>query len=200
MTHQKMQFSENNSICGVLFDGAWLWEEYINTLISNLFIHTRNKAKDGKSNCQWLFTNDKETKVGLIYPDFIRNDLRIIGDAKYKQISGIKSKDYLQMLAYMFRFNSNSGVWFYPFSKKDDKNKNGSDQNSNAALDKDEILYLNQGLGDDCKKRRNPEICLKKLGFEIPTISESYEKFIETIKGSEDAFVKAVEEYVNGVK
>ena len=40
-----------NKIYGVLFDAAWLWEEYLNTLISEIdssFIHTRNKSKENR--------------------------------------------------------------------------------------------------------------------------------------------------------
>ena len=43
---------------------------------------------------------------GLIYPDFIGKEAadRVIADAKYKPIDNIANKDYLQVLAYMFRF------------------------------------------------------------------------------------------------
>lgn len=52
---------------GIVCDGAWLWEEYINTLIGDSFYHPMNKEGKGK---QYLFTSDKRF-VGLIYPDFI---------------------------------------------------------------------------------------------------------------------------------
>lgn len=51
--------------------------------------------------------------VGLIYPDFISRDnkKRIIADAKYKPIDHIGNKDYLQILAYMFRFDAKLGYY-----------------------------------------------------------------------------------------
>ena len=85
-----MQFSIQNSY-GILFDGAWLWEEYINILLSSYFYHPKNKSKFG---AQQLFSEGK----GLIYPDFISKstDPRLIVDAKYKPIENIREQDYLQ--------------------------------------------------------------------------------------------------------
>ncbi|PUZ30708.1 hypothetical protein BUY27_13870, partial [Staphylococcus cohnii] len=40
-------------IHGILFDGAWLWEEYIDTLVSTDFYHPKNK---GGSGSQRLFS------------------------------------------------------------------------------------------------------------------------------------------------
>ena len=53
---------------------------------------------------------------GLTYPDFISRDseARVIADAKYKPIDNIGNKDYLQVLAYMFRFDAKKGFYFYP--------------------------------------------------------------------------------------
>ena len=55
-------------------------------------------------------------KIGLVYPDFIgRNQkYRIIGDAKYKPIQKYRNRDYLQVLAYMYRFDAKTGYYFFP--------------------------------------------------------------------------------------
>ena len=73
-----------NRIYGVLFDGAWLWEEYVNSLIGDCFHHPMNKSHKGK---QYLFQGPNR-KEGEIYPDFIskRDDPRVIADAKYKPV------------------------------------------------------------------------------------------------------------------
>ena len=54
--------------------------------------------------------------VGKIYPDFIsrNSENRIIADAKYKPVDNIGNKDYLQVLAYMFRFDAKTGYYLYP--------------------------------------------------------------------------------------
>ena len=39
-------------IYGILFDGAWLWEEYVSQLVEDVFYHPQNKGGKGG---QWLF-------------------------------------------------------------------------------------------------------------------------------------------------
>lgn len=66
LQHQKHQIGCGaRQVYGILFDGAWLWEEYISTLIGDLFYHPMNKVGSG---AQRLFAGN----VGLIYPDFIK--------------------------------------------------------------------------------------------------------------------------------
>src|SRR5699024_9608315 len=74
----------NTEVYGILFDGAWLFEEYINTLIGSQYIHPQNTKGLGR---QYLFNNGN----GLIYPDFIsRSEVnQKVVDAKYKPIHNI---------------------------------------------------------------------------------------------------------------
>lgn len=67
-----------------------------------------------------MFCDENEKQNGLIYPDFIRRDIqnRIIADAKYKPIDNIGNKDYLHVLAYMYRFDSKEGYYIYPDNRK----------------------------------------------------------------------------------
>lgn len=116
LRHQKYQIgSGTKQTYGILFDGAWLWEEYINSLITDVFYHPMNKGGRG---AQRLF----EGNIGLIYPDFISrdNENRIIADTKYKPIDNIGNRDYLQVLAYMFRFDAKAGYYLYPESEETD--------------------------------------------------------------------------------
>ena len=86
LRHQKHQIgSSSKQIYGILFDGAWLWEEYVNSLIDEIFYHPMNKGGKG---AQRLF----EGNIGLIYPDFISrdNEARIIADAKQRFTRGYK--------------------------------------------------------------------------------------------------------------
>lgn len=65
LRHQKHQIGTGSKqLYGILFDGAWLWEEYVNLLIKDIFYHPMNKARTG---AQRLFSGN----IGLIYPDFI---------------------------------------------------------------------------------------------------------------------------------
>ena len=77
LQHQKHQIGMGSKkVYGLLFDGAWLWEEYMNSIVDEIFYHPMNKATKGS---QRLFDHNR----GLIYPDFISRDLetRVIADA-----------------------------------------------------------------------------------------------------------------------
>lgn len=121
---EKMNYVQNkDEVYGVVFDGAWLWEEYLNTLLRNEgFKHPRNKSKEGKIT---LFTEGG----GERYPDFYKKNL--ILDAKYKRfekydsVSNIGRDDIHQMISYMhclFEDDIMNGVFLYPVEKEDKKN------------------------------------------------------------------------------
>lgn len=160
-------------IFGVLFDGAWLWEEYINSLVKKYFHHPRNKGGEG---AQRLFAGG----TGLIYPDFIGRtvDNRIVADAKYKPGGNIKSKDYLQVLAYMFRFDAKKAFYFYP----------------EVADTEDKVLWLNSGSTYENNVKKRDDICLIKHGLCIPREDTSYDEFVRSIKQNEETFIKLVAE------
>ena len=99
-----------------MFDGAWLWEEYLNTILKKDFIHPENKT--GKHR-HYLFENFQS-----IYPDFIsKNQPKKVGDAKYIPLNGQHSYSenseratsiYYKTIAYMYRFSSNNGFLLFP--------------------------------------------------------------------------------------
>ncbi|WP_259339579.1 McrC family protein [Staphylococcus xylosus] len=162
-------------IHGILFDGAWLWEEYIDTLVSADFYHPKNK---GGSGSQRLFSSHLGSKIGLVYPDFIgcNQENRIIGDAKYKPIQNIGNRDYLQVLAYMLRFDSKTGYYFYPNHKET----------------RDEVLYLNQEISYERNVQMREEIKVTKLGLAIPKEVENYKDFSKKMKKAEQAFLAKI--------
>ncbi len=175
---QQMGYGKRK-VYGILFDGAWLWEEYVNSLVEDYFYHPMNKAGKDK---QWLFSGN----VGLIYPDFISKDAneRVIADAKYKPIGNIANQDYLQVLAYMYRFDAKRAFYFYP-----------------EALDnEDRDLWLNQGSSfeDDVTARK--DICLTKHGLIIPQNAGSYKEFEDQISVNETLFLEIFKQGVKGVK
>ncbi len=161
--------SGTKQIYGILFDGAWLWEEYINSLISKWFYHPMNKKGEG---AQRLFSGNN----GLIYPDFIsRNDSpRIIADAKYKRINNIGNKDYLQVLAYMFRFDAKEGYYFYPEPAETDDLK----------------FQLNQGSTYESNVMPRGDVSITKHGMRIPSDVSDYDGFIVEMKKNETRFLK----------
>lgn len=135
-------------------------------LIKDLYYHPKNKSKTGK---QYLFNNNN----GLIYPDFISHSKeRIIADAKYKPIENISNKDYLQVLAYMFRYDAKIGYYLYP------------ETNDNE----DTILWMNKGITYERNVRVCNDICVIKHGLKIPVNTLSYEEFVHIIKLNEIEF------------
>lgn len=175
LRHQKHQIgSGSKQIYGILFDGAWLWEEYVNSLIEDIFYHPMNKGGKG---AQRLF----EGNTGLIYPDFISrdNEARIIADAKYKPIENIGNRDYLQVLAYMFRFDAKVGFYLYPEAEDSDDLK----------------LRLNQGSTYESNVMPRDDISITKHGLKVPADAADYDEFVAKMKSSEKEFVQAFSLY-----
>jgi len=149
----------------------WLWEEYVNTLIGEMFYHPKNKAGKG---AQRLFAGN----YGLIYPDFIGKDsgYRIIADAKYKPLDNIRNKDYHQILAYMFRFDAKKGLFLYPEAGKAD----------------DLRFVLNQGTSYEKNVVPREDIFVMKHGLQIPNEAKDYDDFVEQMNDSEQAFCEGL--------
>lgn len=171
LRHQKHQIgSGSKQIYGILFDGAWLWEEYVNSLIDEIFYHPMNKGGKG---AQRLF----EGNIGLIYPDFISrdNEARIIADAKYKPIDNIGNRDYLQVLAYMFRFDAKAGFYLYPEAEGADDLK----------------LRMNQGSTYESNVMPRDDISITKHGLKILVDVTDYDEFTARMKNSEREFIQA---------
>lgn len=168
LQHQKHQIgSGSRQIYGILFDGAWLWEEYVGLLIGDSFYHPMNKRGTG---AQRLFSGN----VGLIYPDFISrdNETKSIADAKYKPIYNIGNKDYLQVLAYMFRFDAKAGYYLYP---------------ETTGVD-DLRLWLNKGSTFEANVTPRDDISITKHGLKIPVNAKTYEMFVMQMTASENEF------------
>lgn len=168
LQHQKHQIGlGTKQIYGILFDGAWLWEEYVNFLVADLFYHPMNRAGQG---AQRLFG-----KIGLIYPDFIsRNSQnRVIGDAKYKPAENIGNKDYLQVLAYMLRFDAKKGFYFYPECTQ---------------VAEEHILWVNSGTTYEKNVKRREDTCVIKHGLHIPDHSINYKNFSDQMHLEEITF------------
>lgn len=110
----------------------------------------------------------------MIYPDFIsRNpEIRIIADAKYKPLDNIGNKDYLQVLAYMFRFDAKKGYYLYPEVEEAD----------------DLQMQLNKGSTYEENVMPRDDICVTKHGLRIPVDTESYIAFASRMKENECVF------------
>lgn len=148
---------EKNKIYGLLFDGAWLWEEYTNTILKDCgFKHPRNDTSTGGVR---LF---KERTGYIRYPDFWKDGFII--DAKYKQLDDkeIDRNDMNQIISYMYIKKALIGGFIYPSNKK------------KSSVFEKEIGYLNGYNG-----------VVKKWNIPIPNEAIDYKDFCNLIKKNE---------------
>lgn len=111
---ESIRYGENpDQIYGLLFDGAWLWEEYLATmLMPQGYRHPENKRGTGRIN---LFTTG-----GARYPDFYHPEDHIVLDAKYKKsddklsVSQFDRDDLHQIIAYMHVLQYDKGGFLLP--------------------------------------------------------------------------------------
>ena len=120
LRYEEIKYGRNeNEIYGVLFDGAWLWEEYLNTLLRDCgYKHPQNKVFSGRIH---LFTDNS----GARYPDFFKDG--IVLDAKYKRyediaLQRIDGDDLHQVITYMYILSARYGGLIVPGQH----NKSGS--------------------------------------------------------------------------
>jgi 5-methylcytosine-specific restriction endonuclease McrBC regulatory subunit McrC len=114
LRYKGLKYANNDDKAhGILFDGAWLWEEYLNTLLHPIgYDHPTNNTRQGgiKVYAQKLSGNNVRR-----YPDFVK-DSRIILDAKYKRMKNneINRDDLNQVLSYLFLYKASIGGYIAP--------------------------------------------------------------------------------------
>jgi len=150
---------QEQKIHGILFDVAWLWEEYVHTLLPKEFIHPRNKDKtDGIS----VFSN-RERKV---YPDFYDRERKIILDAKYKKLEltekGINRDDLFQLISYAYILQAEKAGLIFP--------------------------SIDQTVSSEIGKVEGYGVLLKKWSIQVPQKASSYSEFYEMLGMSEKIF------------
>ena len=158
---------QEQKIHGILFDVSWLWEEYVYTLLPKVFIHPRNKDKtDGIS----VFS-DRERKV---FPDFYHKELKIVLDAKYKELEftekGINREDLFQLISYSYILKAEKGGLVFP--------------------SKDKVV------DNEIGKLAGYGALLKKLSIQIPQKTSSYNEFCEMMESSEAIFKRNIDKEV----
>lgn len=166
LRHEEIKYgNDKDKVYGILFDGSWLWEEYLNTILKKCnFIHPRNKAilKNEKQPI-YLFEDNTYDR----YPDFYKNKEMII-DAKYKHLGGkIERNDIHQIISYMHVLSANTAALAYPNCKS---------RSAYTAIGKLNGLGGNIGL----------------LNLQIPDNCKTYFDFVSNIEIQENLFVEAV--------
>ncbi|MBR3986452.1 MAG: hypothetical protein IKK04_04810 [Bacteroidales bacterium] len=119
LRHEALKYGqEKDKIYGVLFDGAWLWEEYLNTIFTKARLEiTHAKNKTGENGIA-IYKNGKN----CYYPDFYRKtdvaETSFVLDAKYKHLAqdvvNISREDLFQMITYMHVLPARNCALLYP--------------------------------------------------------------------------------------
>ena len=152
-------------IHGILFDVAWLWEEYVYTLLPKGFVHPRNKDKtDGIS----VFSVGKRK----VYPDFYDRERKIVLDAKYKKLEftekGINREDLFQLISYSYILKAEKAGLIFP--------------------------SMEQSVNSEIGKVAGYGAQLKKWSIRIPQNASSYSAFCKMMENSEENFKTNIEE------
>lgn len=186
LRYEEISFTgSSDGLYGILFDVAWLWEEYLATVLENCgFTHPRNKDGFGAIS---IYSGN------LRYPDFYKGEqlgintgdeelkqkakINLVLDAKYKRLNGDETDDISahfsrddlhQLVTYLHILPAKTGGLIYPLEKPTD-----------TAIVKSKSERELFGFGGK----------ISTFGVPIPQ-SESYEEFCITMKKIEENMKK----------
>jgi len=153
-----LSFDENkNNVYGLLIDAAWLWEEYLNSILKDLeFKHPENKTGKGALKLFAEYNN--------IYPDFYNTDKKIVVDAKYKMLeeNDVSREDMYQIITYMYRLRALKGITLFPSFKESIHVRK---------------MHIDSYGCDEAK--------FIKYGMSVPKETDNYQNFRQCFKESE---------------
>ncbi len=180
-------FADNGDaeVSGVVFDGSWLWENYLNSLLHENealmesefeLVHCDNSKRTNP--IYPLLLDDEEYHEVSWYPDFYLkkgNEAVAVLDAKYKHLDTrvangkYLSDDVHEVLSYMYALEAKKGFLLYPYDKDEDK-----------LLDEFNL----SGFGGN----------FHFVGMKIPQSSEysSFKNYCEAMKDAEDRFIETL--------
>ena len=176
LRHEKLSYdaANDNKIHGLLIDAAWLWEEYIASVLSE---GTDIKHYTRKNSHYHLF-KDENGSFQKIIPDYYDGGT-VVADAKYIPLNRSRDLDanraapiYYKTIMYMYRFNTNKGFLFHPVRQDETEEEYVVSE-----------TYQIDGR-DDCS--------LTKVGLVVDGNAQSYPEFCERMKEKDIIFVKSL--------
>lgn len=196
LRREKLSYGQSSErIYGILFDGAWLWEEYLNLTLSKAgFVHPENRTGKGKL---YPFRNKKRYAR---YPDFLKNN--VVADAKYKRMVDLDSSclkedigrdDLNQMISYLHITSANSGIFICPTELMAVNPKTGQYYpDIEFVLSETNLFAYRVGELDGYGGH------IYVLGVNIPQSLGSYKEFAEQMQKTEEVLFKSVSKIVAG--
>ncbi len=171
--HESLKYGqEKDKVYGVLFDGAWLWEEYLAIVLKEKYNHFTKKFGPKF----WLFNHNNKNSQQII-PDYLSKDGTVVADAKYiplnKQLSYGENSEkataiYYKTITYMYRFSTKISYLFYPYPEDESEN----------------IVEEFNIVETDAK--------LIKCGLKIPANCKTFLEFIQRVKDFEKIFLTSI--------
>lgn len=174
LRHEHLKYGQKkDEIYGVLFDGAWLWEEYLGIVLKESFNHYHRSD----TNKWYLFKGQQ------IVPDYISKVFSIVADAKYiplEKQKGYKNEEkataiYYKTITYMYRWNAKIGLLLHPVSDSD-----------SVKISRHQII--------------DTEGCVIKVGFPIPKHATTFGEFSETMRINEVEYKRLCREYIQSLR
>ena len=169
LRHEELKYGQDDDeVNGVLIDAAWLWEEYLATILAGKYNHYLKDT--GKR--FYLFKPNRQQ----IIPDYLSLDKKIVADAKYiplnekrwfKEDSANATAIYYKTIAYMYRFCSKEGFLLYPHPDEE------------VSPIKEDIITEIDGVNGGS---------ITKLGLRIPKGCSDYFEFANRMEEEEYKF------------
>lgn len=180
LRHDGLKYgTEQNKVYGILFDGAWLWEEYLATL---LLAHNNFKHPQNLKGIDAICLSGKKYPR---YPDFYdKEENGIIIDAKYKGQIDTRN-DINQIVTYLYRLKGRYGCFILP------KENNEGTENHILLGNEDENGTKNNtllGYGD----KNKAQIYISY--FPIPQIANSQKVFNNEMENIENDLYQKITE------
>lgn len=196
LRREKMGYGQSSQRAyGVLFDGAWLWEEYLNLIMSKAgFQHPKNKTGEGAIH-PFIDRTNKYKR----YPDYMKTD--VIADAKYKRLltrnnnsntitDNIQRDDLNQMISYLHITSSKVGIFIGPTEivlMDPDTGQFYSDDTIAFSTSELQILKVGDLMGDGGQ--------IMIIGVNIPKNPQNYDQFSEAMKSTETALLNQLHNF-----
>ena len=203
LQHKKASYGINQTkqIQGILFDGAWLWEEYLAVILKEQFKHYT---------CQsafHLFESEGKPFQEII-PDYLsleenaNGGKMAVADAKYMVLlsdhlpAERACAVYYKTIMYMFRFKADKGFLFHPVLRKAEAVDN------DLFPDEESIIVSDYTIVD------RPDCHLYKMGLVVSNDAEEetftkkkkvddyWKKYCETMKYREAVFVDKIDKLI----
>ena len=182
----------DDEVSGIVFDGSWLWEEYIATILKPAgFRHcVRGGTGDDEKGLKMF-----EKGSARFYPDFYKDDTnvskRIVLDAKYKRANPNGARnDVHQVLCYLLLTGAKlGGLVFPPVDEKcEDKEALKADENGNVADNARYWWSAPKTIATPYSK--NAQIVWKCFSWAPIESNDNWTAFEQYMKGQEEAVRK----------